>query len=112
MKYLELNDTELGYLLTSITSAMAVIDENGHSLLRPKYQTLYDKVHTVKTSCPAPVLVPSSDKSGAPLYLHASLDESVSSASVLTCDCGSTFYRDDLGSCYDCYFPSDSRDGE
>lgn len=25
------------------------------------------------------------------------------------CDCGSTFYRDDLGSCYDCFFPTDSR---
>lgn len=37
MKYLELTDTELGYLLTS------------------------------KTSCPAPVLVPSSDESGATL---------------------------------------------
>lgn len=23
--------------------------------------------------------------------------------------CGSTFYRDDLGSCYDCFFPSDDR---
>lgn len=67
MKYLELTDTELGYLLTSITSAMAVIDENGHSLLRPKYQALYDKVYAVKTSCPAPVLVPSLDESGATL---------------------------------------------
>ena len=73
MKYLELNDTELGYLLTSITSAMAVIDENGHSLLRPKYQALYDKVYTVKTSCPAPVLVPSSDKGGAPSLLFTEI---------------------------------------
>lgn len=111
MKYLELTDTELGYLLTGLTAAMAVIQDNGHKILMPQYQTLYDKVHTVKTSCPASVLVPSLDESGAPLYRHASLDESVSSASV-TCDCGSTFYRDDLGSCYDCYFPSDSRDGE
>ncbi|GEM_PF-1083009 len=23
--------------------------------------------------------------------------------------CGSTFYRNDLGSCYDCFFPSDDR---
>lgn len=83
MKYLELTDTELGYLLTSITSAMAVIDENGHSLLRPKCQALYDKVYAVKTSCPAPVLVPSLDESGATLSRYSLLSESVP-----FCDCG------------------------
>lgn len=29
------------------------------------------------------------------------------SVSASVCDCGSTFYRDDLGSCYDCFFPSE-----
>lgn len=73
MKYLELNDTELGYLLTGLTAAMAVIQDNGHKILMPQYQTLYDKVHTVKTSCPAPVLVPSSDKGGAPSLLFTEI---------------------------------------
>lgn len=41
---------------------------------------------------------------GGILARHELLKESVP-----VCDCGSTFYRDDLGSCYDCFFPSDDR---
>lgn len=41
---------------------------------------------------------------GGILARHELLKESVP-----VCECGSTFYRDDLGSCYDCFFPSDDR---
>lgn len=110
MKHLELTDIELGQIIEAVT----VRCSETHKAAPTYSDELFEIIVKLKSAllCPAPVLVPSLDKSGAPLYLHASLDESVSSASVLTCDCGSTFYRDDLGSCYDCYFPSDSRDGE
>lgn len=63
------------------------------------------------TLCPCPPEtsehIPYTDKAevgGGILVRHALLKESVP-----VCECGSTFYRDDLGSCYDCFFPSDDR---
>lgn len=62
------------------------------------------------TLCPCPpetsdtALSSTDDVDGGILARHALLKESVP-----VCECGSTFYRDDLGSCYDCFFPSDDR---
>lgn len=53
--------------------------------------------------CP-PETSPLDEVGGGILARHELLKESVP-----VCDCGSTFYRDDLGSCYDCFFPSDDR---
>lgn len=52
-------------------------------------------------SCPCPpeTVDPSLD----------TVDGGIFISSTPVCECGSTFYRDDLGSCYDCFFPSDDR---
>lgn len=58
-----------------------------------------------ETLCPCPPETsPLDEVGGGILARHALLKESVP-----VCECGSTFYRDDLGSCYDCFFPSDDR---
>ncbi|MGP9689551.1 hypothetical protein ACT3TH_10360 [Psychrobacter sp. AOP22-C1-C5] len=58
-----------------------------------------------KAFCPCPPETsPLDEVGGGILARHALLKESVP-----VCECGSTFYRDDLGSCYDCFFPSDDR---
>ncbi|MBA2058437.1 hypothetical protein H0262_11190 [Psychrobacter cryohalolentis] len=57
-----------------------------------------------ETLCPCPPETSSLEVGGGILARHELLKESVP-----VCECGSTFFRDDLGSCYDCFFPSDDR---
>ena len=119
-KQLELSDIELGQIIEAVTVRCSETHQAA-----PNYSNeLFEIIVKLKSAllCPAPV-VPSDDGDGAPLEHHYSRYESLKeTVPVLDDDippifknsslcpfCGSTFYRDDLGSCYDCFFPSDDR---
>ena len=121
-KHLDLTVSELNTIMGALASYISSCHDSGYKTLASTSQSLYDRLYDVQTPRPAPV-VPSDDGDGASLERHYSRYESLKeTVPVLDDDippifknsslcpfCGSTFYRDDLGSCYDCFFPSDDR---
>ena len=59
------------------------LDATVCKITRNCYDDALNEISLLKTSCPAPVLVPSSDKGGATLSRYSLLSESVP-----FCDCG------------------------
>lgn len=105
-KQIELSDIELGQIIEAVTVRCSETYRAA-----PSYSNeLFELLVKLKSSTPRPApVVPSDDGDGASLERHYPRYESLKET---VCPfCGSTFYRDDLGSCYDCFFPP-SDEGE